>query len=63
MGDRQCEHKFVHLETVKEKPRYIPNTSITSGWKRVDRFFCEKCLETIEKVQTEPHWKDQPDWF
>ncbi len=60
---KSCEHKFVHLETVKEKPRGIPNTYSILGWKRIDRFFCEKCLEQKEFVKTAPHYEDTPDWF
>lgn len=59
----ECEHKWVHLETVKEKSRYVPNTSGSyTPWLRIDRFFCEKCLETTEKRRSE-YCKIQPDWF
>lgn len=55
-----CEHKFVHLETVKLRPSRGP---LSRQWKRIDRFFCEKCLEEREKVKTAEHWEEQPDWW
>lgn len=63
MGNNTCKHKFVHYETVKEKPRDIPNSYGRLGWKRVDRFYCEKCLEIVEKTKEARHYDDQPDWF
>ena len=59
----KCEHKFVHLETIKEESRWVPNTSGQySPWKRIDRFFCEKCLEISEK-RREEYSQKKPDWF
>lgn len=63
IATKPCTHKFVHLETVKERPRSIPNSYSVLGWKRIDRFYCEKCLEQKEFVKTAPHYENQPDWF
>lgn len=53
-----CEHKFVHFETFKSRESGIYQT----GWKRVDRFFCEKCLEYKDVEQME--WsRDKPIWY
>lgn len=40
-----CDHKWVHFET---RYLYIDNYPGSSQFKRIDRFFCEKCCE--EKV-------------
>ena len=63
MGESKCEHKYVHLETVKEKPQGISGTYSYTDWKRVDRFFCEKCLEVVERTKTASGRGEQPDWF
>lgn len=53
-----CEHKFVHFDTLKSKE----NSTYQIGWKRIDRFFCEKCLEYKDKEQKE--WsRDRPEWY
>lgn len=59
-----CNHKFVHLETVRQEGSR-PSFGISSGqqWKRIDRFFCEKCLEEKKKVRTAEGWEEQPDWW
>jgi len=59
-----CEHKFVHMETIKQCGER-PSWGFSSGkqWKRTDRFFCEKCLTIQEKVQTAEGWEEKPDWW
>lgn len=62
-SEKTCEHKFVHLETIKKKQQYIANTGGSySPWERTDRFFCEKCLEVVEKTK-EGYEREQPNWF
>jgi hypothetical protein len=57
VGD-ECEHKFVHFDTVKSTESSIYQI----GWIRTDRFFCEKCLEFKFKEQKE--WsRDKPSWY
>ena len=44
----ECEHKWVFMETVKQRWRgrvINPSISPQKKWKRIDRFYCEKCLE------------------
>jgi hypothetical protein len=55
-----CEHKWVLMETVKQQG-YSGYGS--QQWKRIDRFYCEKCLEIKELVKTAPGYYDKPDWF
>lgn len=55
-----CEHKFVHLDTNKK-------WESTGGYgqyyyKRIDTFFCEKCLEYKDKLK-ETYSRERPDWF
>ena len=59
-----CEHKFAHLDTIYKKEHY-PGTYCTS-YKRIDRFFCEKCLEEREKIKTKTinhNFEKAPDWW
>lgn len=58
-----CEHKFVHLETTKTRAVDGGYCGIDIDWRRVDRFFCEKCLEIVEKVTGAPADVPKPDWF
>ena len=45
-----CVHRWVFIESIcKEEP----GTGYQSCWKRVDRFFCEKCLEQKD-VESRP---------
>ncbi|QDV86948.1 beta-glucosidase [Planctomycetes bacterium TBK1r] len=54
-----CEHRFVHLDT-KKKDCY--GGGYQTHFVRVDRFFCEKCLE--EKViKKDEYSRDTPEWF
>lgn len=63
-SNAQCDHKFVYMETVKQRgQRPSFGLSSTVDWKRIDRFYCEKCLEIKELVKTEYGWKDKPDWW
>jgi len=56
----KCNHKYVHLETIKKQD--LNATGYQIGWKRIDRFYCEKCLEYKDKVNEE--WsRDKPDWY
>jgi len=59
-----CDHKFVYMESVRQKGER-PSMGVSSGnqWKRIDRFFCEKCLEFKDKVQTAEGWEHQPEWW
>ncbi|MCR8983216.1 hypothetical protein [Brevibacillus laterosporus] len=62
LGD--CEHKYIHLETIRQTGSR-PSWGISSGqqWKRVDRFFCEKCLDETERIKTAEGWEDCPVWW
>ena len=56
-----CEHKWTHFET-----RYllIDNYPASNQFKRIDRFFCEKCCEVKEIVKSCMDWEDRsPEWF
>jgi len=59
----ECDHEFVYMESIKtEKP---VSYSYCIELKKVDRFFCKKCLQQRDIV----HQKDfnrgneYPDWW
>ena len=58
--ERKHQHKWVHLETTYARPRESGNRVYC--YKRVDRFFCETCLEQDE-VKREEHLDSRPDWY
>lgn len=47
---QHCERASLGISSAKE-------------WKRIDRFYCEKCLDIKEKVRTAEGYEDKPDWF
>lgn len=55
----ECQHVYSHLETIKK-------TNSDGGYnieyKRIDRFFCQKCLKERETVKS-TYSRDKPDWF
>lgn len=63
MSEENCEHKFIHLETVKYSEQAGRNSV---NYICLDRFFCEKCLEPKETKKT--HYAENrdkyglPDW-
>jgi hypothetical protein len=53
-----CEHKWTFIET---KTKTKSDGGYNVQWIRVDRFFCEKCLEPRDVIQQDwsreaPHW-------
>ncbi len=54
-----CEHKFVYIDSKKWISRggYRP-----FEYTKVNRFFCEKCLQTKEIERKEVSW-GEPDWY
>lgn len=52
-----CAHKFVHIEAV-----YGSAGGRYRMWRRVDRFFCERCLEPRE-IQKEELSERSPEWW
>lgn len=59
----ECEHKWVFMETAKQVG-YIGSYSTPSKeWRRIDRFYCEKCLEIKEIKKTVPGRCEKPEWF
>ncbi|MFA5322132.1 MAG: hypothetical protein WC373_05605 [Smithella sp.] len=60
----ECEHKWVYMETVRRHAKTAsPGYSAQIDWKRVDRFYCEKCLEVKELTKTAPGYYEKPEWF
>lgn len=56
-----CEHKWQHFET---RNILIDNYPSSNQFKRIDRFFCEKCCETKEIIKSCMNWEDRnPEWF
>lgn len=56
-----CEHKWVHFET---RYLYISNYPGASKFKRIDRFFCEKCCkEKVIEKECYDYEDRHPEWF
>lgn len=54
----KCDHKYIFIESKKK----TEEGSYQIGWKRVDRFYCERCLEQREVVKEE--WsREAPAWW
>jgi hypothetical protein len=58
MDNKSCEHKWVHMDTKKRSH----SESYIIYYKRIDYFFCEKCLETKEIVRDD-YSREMPDWY
>jgi hypothetical protein len=54
-----CEHKFELLSS--NCSSYYEYGSV--NYKRVDEFFCNKCLKIETKVRTESCRNSVPDWY
>jgi hypothetical protein len=54
----QCEHDWVHMDTIKRNM----SAGYNNEWKRIDLFYCKKCLE---QRQSEKHsyQREKPDWY
>ena len=60
----KCKHEFIYMETVKqrgERPSFGISSSVE--WKRIDRFYCNKCLDIKDITKTVRGYEDKPDWF
>ena len=56
-----CEHKWIHFET---RNLLIDNYPASNQFKRIDRFFCEKCCEVKENIKSCMAWENKhPEWF
>lgn len=65
MENKECEHKYVHKETTRERISYGRSSSRCEDFVQTDTYFCEKCLEekTVKKEWCgQPHYSDCPDW-
>lgn len=49
MSNNQCKHKWIHLDT---KYIYLNHYPGSCKFKRVDRFYCDKCCEIKEIVKS-----------
>ncbi len=53
-----CQHKYVLMDTSK----WTRSESYNILFVRVDRFFCEKCLDEQAKERRE-YSRDTPEWY
>lgn len=58
MSQDNCEHKFVHLETIKK----YDSGGYQTRWICIDRFFCEKCL-CEKEIKKEEYNREKPEWY
>ena len=54
----KCEHKWVFLET----KRIYDHQGYNDNFVRIDRFYCEKCLEQKD-VRREGYSRATPEWY
>jgi hypothetical protein len=54
-----CTHKFVHFDTTYKTSKEGYHSYY---WKRIDRFYCERCLE-LKDVVREQISEYSPDWW
>lgn len=59
-ADFQCNHKWVHLDTFTNYKTYPHGYSCL--YTKIDRFYCEQCLE-IKEIKKEECSVDKPDWY
>jgi hypothetical protein len=55
-----CNHKWVHLDTYTHIKTYPHGYSCL--YTKVDRFYCEHCLQTRE-IKKEECCLDKPEWY
>lgn len=57
--EKVCEHRWVFIES-----HYKADSSggYNICYSRLDRFYCEKCLEQKEVTKRE-HSREKPEWF
>lgn len=59
-----CDHDFVHLESIKTETPV--SYSYVTEFKKVDRFYCRKCLEQrdiVHQQEINRSYKRFPDWW
>jgi hypothetical protein len=59
MSEAACEHKFVHLRTAKWTD---DSGGYSTGYFRVDTFFCEQCLQ-YKRIKQEGYHRGHPEWY
>ena len=60
LSTEKCSHKWVYMQTVRQQG-YTGHGA--KNWKRIDRFYCEKCLEINDIVKSAPAYEEKPEWF
>lgn len=55
----ECQHKFIYLESKKHKDDRLFGAP---EWRKIDYYFCEKCLKEESKYKYECGW-EKPDWY
>jgi len=55
---KTCEHKWVYMDSKK----YSQYNGYCSTFTRIDKFYCEKCLE-IKEIKKVDSSRDTPDWY
>ena len=46
-----CNHKWVFMETVRQKGQRPWQLLLILLTEKIDRFYCEKCLEIKERIR------------
>lgn len=53
-----CDHIYKYIETIKSSD----SSGYNIMYKKVDRFYCEKCLHQTEKIKKE-YSREKPEWY
>lgn len=56
--EQECIHKYIHVETVRKHE----NEGYFDYYEKVDRFFCEKCLD-FQNIKQFDWLKEKPEWY
>lgn len=57
--DSECDHEYQHLETIRTCDN---EGGYSLEYKRIDRFFCRRCLDQREIVKRD--WcREKPEWY
>lgn len=54
----ECEHKWIHMNSAYK----YDSAGYMTRFKKIDTFFCEKCLEQRNTVKEDTS-RDTPDWY
>ena len=61
-GESMCEHEWVFQESVYHF-EHGRGPSGQDRYQRIDTYYCNKCLETKEKITKDEWSRERPCWW